>query len=133
MSLRALVTRPEEDARAIAAELRAQGIETILAPMLSIVQRRDPKIDLSGIQALLFTSANGVRAFAAASGARDLPVFAVGDATAGAARNAGFKNVEIDLAGAKQEAVHLGFVQRIDLIDHCFECSVGKRLNGRNR
>ena len=48
---------------------------------------------LDGAQALLFTSANGVRAFAAASARRDLPALAVGDATADAARRAGFADV----------------------------------------
>lgn len=40
--------------------------------------------------ALAFTSINGVEAFAALSRRRDLPVFTVGDATAEAARTAGF-------------------------------------------
>ncbi len=43
---------------------------------------------------MLFTSANGARAFAAASPRRDLPVFAVGDRTEAAARAAGFATVE---------------------------------------
>jgi uroporphyrinogen-III synthase len=51
---------------------------------------------LDGVQAALFTSANGVRAFAAATPRRDFRAFAVGDATAAAARDAGFT----DVAGA---------------------------------
>lgn len=43
--------------------------------------------------ALAFTSVNGVEAFAVLSNQRGLPVFAVGDATAGAARAAGFATV----------------------------------------
>lgn len=43
--------------------------------------------------ALAFTSANGVAAFAALTPDRTRPVFAVGDATAGAARAAGFARV----------------------------------------
>ena len=39
---------------------------------------------------MLFTSSNGVRAFAELSPRRDLPAFAVGDATAAAALAAGF-------------------------------------------
>ena len=42
---------------------------------------------------MLFTSANAVRAFAAASPVRGLPVFAVGDRTAAVAREAGFPQV----------------------------------------
>jgi uroporphyrinogen-III synthase len=94
MSLRALVTRPREDAEEVARDLRARGIEVLLAPMLSIAPVRDPAVDLGGVQAILFTSANGVRAFAAASSERGLPVLAVGDATAAAARKSGFANVE---------------------------------------
>ena len=43
--------------------------------------------------ALAFTSANGVAAFTALAGAPALPVFTVGDATADAARAAGFTTV----------------------------------------
>jgi uroporphyrinogen-III synthase len=50
--------------------------------------------DLAGVQALLFTSANGARAFAALSPRRDIGVLAVGDATATAARSLGFAAVE---------------------------------------
>ncbi len=53
-----------------------------------------PRSTLTGVQALLFTSANGVRAFAALSPRRDLKVFTVGDGSADAARQAGFPNVE---------------------------------------
>jgi uroporphyrinogen-III synthase len=42
---------------------------------------------------LAFTSANGVRAFAQRSGERALPVLAVGEATAAAAREVGFDRV----------------------------------------
>jgi uroporphyrinogen-III synthase len=54
---------------------------------------RDVSVDLTGVAALAFTSANGVRAFADLSGERSIRVFAVGAATAQAARAAGFKLV----------------------------------------
>ena len=94
MALRALVTRPKEDSEKTARALRERGIEPVIEPMLSIRSVPDPRIDLAGVQALLFTSANGVRAFAAASKERAVPVFAVGEATADAARLAGFSEVE---------------------------------------
>ena len=94
MVLRALVTRPKEDAEKVARSLRERGIEPVIEPMLSIRSIPNSAIDLVGIQSLLFTSANGVRAFAAASKERALPVFAVGEATADAARLAGFDGVE---------------------------------------
>ncbi len=65
-----------------------------MCPMLTIILNRGPEPDLSGIQGILFTSANGVRAFAKVAPRRDLPVFAVGDRTAVAARDAGFTLVE---------------------------------------
>lgn len=49
--------------------------------------------DLTGVAALVFTSANGVAAFAALTPDRSRPVFTVGDATAQAARAAGFARV----------------------------------------
>jgi len=90
---RVLITRPWEDAEPLARRLAAQGHEILIEPMLEIVPRDGPPPDLNGVQALLFTSANGVRAFARIHGGRDLPVFAVGDATAGTAREVGFATV----------------------------------------
>ena len=90
--MRALVTRPIEDAAPLEAALKARGIEAVVVPMMSITPAGAPP-RLDGIAALLFTSANGVRAFAARSGDRALKVFAVGGATAQAARQAGFASV----------------------------------------
>ncbi len=100
MTLRALITRPEEDAAPLAAALIQRGIETSIESLLSIRTLPEADIDLSGVQAMLFTSANGVRAFAELAAAkglaawRELPVLAVGDATARTARAAGFTQVE---------------------------------------
>ena len=97
--MRVLVTRPEEDAAGLAAALREAGHEPVMAPLLAVEFLSPAALDpeLCGVQALLFTSANGVRALAALkTGAprRDLPVLAVGDASARAARDAGFSAVE---------------------------------------
>jgi uroporphyrinogen-III synthase len=99
MTLRALITRPEEDAAPLAAALSQRGIETSIESLLSIRTLPEADIDLTGVQAILFTSANGVRAFAelaaakGAAGWREIPVLAVGDATARTARAAGFAQV----------------------------------------
>lgn len=91
--MRLLLTRPREDAEPLAAELRRAGHEVLIEPMLEIRPLPDARLDLGGVQAALLTSANGARALAAATARRDLPVCAVGDATARAARSAGFADV----------------------------------------
>ncbi|MDH3593294.1 MAG: uroporphyrinogen-III synthase [Rhodospirillales bacterium] len=93
--MRVLVTRPEADAAVLVAALEARGHQALVQPLLVIEPAApEPPLDLAGVQALLFTSANGVRAFAEVSSERGLPVFAVGDASAEAARAAGFTGVE---------------------------------------
>ena len=91
--IRALVTRPLPDAGRTAEALAARGVAVLVEPMLGIEFLPPPALDLGGVQALLFTSANGVRAFAAASPERSLPALAAGDATAREARAAGFRRV----------------------------------------
>jgi uroporphyrinogen-III synthase len=92
--LKVIVTRPSPDAEALAAEILRCGGEPILSPVMAIRPRPEP-VDLSGVGALAFTSANGVRIFAALSPARDIDVFAVGEATARAAAAAGFKKIHV--------------------------------------
>ncbi|MET0293427.1 MAG: uroporphyrinogen-III synthase [Phenylobacterium sp.] len=87
------ITRARPGAEATAARVRALGCEPLVAPLLEVRPLTGVPVDLGGVGALAFSSANGVRAFAALSGARDLRVFAVGGATAQAAREAGFETV----------------------------------------
>ncbi len=93
-AMRLLITRPHDDAQPLAAALRADGIDSLIEPLLTVLSIAGPPLDLAGVQALLATSANGVRAFAARQPQRDLPILAVGDATARAARSLGFAGVE---------------------------------------
>jgi uroporphyrinogen-III synthase len=92
--MRVLLTRPEAQSRALAEVLAAKGIEVLVDPLLETVLVEGARIDLEGVQAALATSANGVRALAAATARRDVPLFAVGPATAEAARAEGFVRVE---------------------------------------
>ena len=91
---RVWITRAQPGAARTAARLTALGYEPVVAPLLTIRPLSDALAsapDLSTVAALAFTSPNGVEAFAALTPAlRDRPVFAVGDATADAARDAGF-------------------------------------------
>jgi uroporphyrinogen-III synthase len=87
------ITRAQPGAEVTAERVRALGHEAIVAPLLAVKPLADVEVDLGGVAALAFTSANGVRAFADLSGERNLRVFAVGAATANAARAAGFRLV----------------------------------------
>lgn len=90
-----LVTRPEPDATAFAERIAALGHKPLIAPLLDI-RFHDAKVSLDDVAALVFTSANGVRALVHAvpdAPSRGIDVFAVGEATASAAREAGFSPV----------------------------------------
>ena len=100
--MRIWITRAQPEAEATAERLRAMGHEPVVQPLLEVRPSGDPP-DLAGVGALAFTSRNGVRAFAALSKGRSLPAFAVGDATAQAAREAGFS----DVASASGDVVAL--------------------------
>lgn len=87
------ITRAQPGADVTAGRVRAMGHEALVAPLLAVKALDNVSVELSGVAALAFTSANGVRAFADRSGDRSLKVFAVGAATALAARAAGFRSV----------------------------------------
>ncbi len=91
-----LVTRPESDAREVSSRLETMGHRVSLAPLLA-AEFDDPEpIRLDGVQALVATSRNALRALAqspALEAALRLPLFAVGPATGEAARQAGFSRV----------------------------------------
>ena len=89
----ALVTRPREDAEGVSRELRTRGLDVVVEPLLDI-HHLDVEVDAHGVQGILATSANGVRALARLLPDRDLPVWAVGDATAAMAREVGYGRVE---------------------------------------
>ena len=93
---RLLLTRPHQDSVALADSLKDHGVDALIEPMMTIRMNEAPPLDLAGVQAILLTSANGARALATACpdrAARQLPVLAVGCATAQAARAAGFSAV----------------------------------------
>lgn len=87
--LRVAITRAQPEADRTAERVRARGHEAIITPLLKIVPC-GYDTNTEGAQAIIFTSTNGVRAFPDARGARDRIVLTVGDATAEAAREAGF-------------------------------------------
>ncbi len=105
--MRALVTRPRAEAAELTDALAARGIAALLEPLLDIHYRdlgHPP--DLAGVQAVLCTSANGVRAFARLGQERAVKLFAVGEATAARARAEGFGGVD-SAGGAVGDLVDL--------------------------
>src|SRR5437870_4476679 len=91
-----LVTRPSPDNDRSAAALRAQGFEVLLAPMLRFERVALPGDLGSEFGAVIITSGNALRAVAPQlkdSPLKRLPLFAVGEQTASAARDAGFVKV----------------------------------------
>jgi uroporphyrinogen-III synthase len=92
-----LVTRPEPDNAATAAALRTKGLEVLLAPMLRFEPVAFHDDADARYSAIIVTSANALRAIEAdlAGHLLTLPVFAVGERTAEAARHAGFRDVMV--------------------------------------
>jgi len=93
-----LLTRPEEESQKLAQSLIALGHGAHCDPLLKIDQIKTDKTTSSKItsgnfQAVLFTSANGVRAFARTAQPGGMPCYAVGASTAEEARAAGFHPV----------------------------------------
>lgn len=119
-AMRALVTRPRAQAEMLAVLLAGQGVEAVIEPLIDIVERTASLPDLAGVQAILCTSANGVRALARASGERGVALLAVGDATARAAHAAGFR----DVASAGGDVADLARLAR-----QCLRPDKGKLLH----
>lgn len=107
-----LVTRPDTDASETAGRLAAMGIETRVAPLMSLEVLPTGLPDPRGFAAIAVTSANALRALEARGALARytaLPLYAVGDKTARTARALGFAQVES--AGG-------GFSDLVDLLAH---------------
>jgi uroporphyrinogen-III synthase len=91
--MKVLITRSEVDAAPLVDLLGARNIVSVVDPMIKVRLTPGSPLSLTGVQALLMTSANGVRAYCARNTEREIPLFAVGDATAREARANGFNNI----------------------------------------
>ena len=87
-----LVSRAEPGATHSVEALRKRGVKAIKAPTADILFL-DKRLNMCGVSALVFTSANGVRAYTRVSKRFDVPAFCVGTATANLARSFGFDQV----------------------------------------
>ena len=111
---RLLVLRPEPGASATAERARTLGLEPVLMPLFEIEPIAWTAPDPAGFDALLLTSANAVR-----FGGEELktlsalPVHAVGEATAEAARGAGLTVSTVGEAGVDELLVSLGAELRL--------------------
>src|SRR3984893_9096646 len=91
-----LVTRPQPDDEATAAALRARDFEVLKAPMLRFEPVAFQDDTDAAYGAVIVTSANALRGIGPHlenSRLLGLPLFAVGERTADAARDAGFEKV----------------------------------------
>ena len=91
-----LVTRPNPDDETTASALRARGFEVLRAPMLRFEPVAFHDDEDARYGAVIVTSANALRGIAPhLKGSRllKLPLFAVGEHTASAARGIGFEKV----------------------------------------
>ena len=97
---RVLVLRPEPGASATVERARRLGLDAIVVPLFEVEPAAWQPPKAGEFDALLLTSANAVRHGGEGLKAlRDLQVYAVGEATARAAREAGFDVASVGEAG----------------------------------
>ncbi|MDC9701461.1 MAG: uroporphyrinogen-III synthase [Alphaproteobacteria bacterium] len=91
-----LLTRPYEEGCKTAETLRKRGFTVIHEPLIQVRVLEGKAPDLSGIQAVVVTSSNGVRALERRMSGRKLtplPIYTVGEASARTAYGLGFTRV----------------------------------------
>lgn len=125
-----LITRPAGEAQAVADAVRERGFKPFVEPMLEIRPVAATLPALSIYDALVFTSANAVRAFCALESPRDLPVYAVGPETAAAAKAGGFETV---MAGPGGVQNLLEILPRDKKLLHLSGDDVAKTIPGADR
>lgn len=109
---RLLLTRPAAAAAAFAKEAAALGFDPLIAPMAVYEDVPSAPLDTAGVQAVLLTSGHAAAVLARRTSDRSVPVLAVGDATARAARAAGF--LDVTSAGGDGAALAALVRQRLD-------------------
>ena len=94
--MKVIVTRPEPDGPVLAGRLARLGYEAVQAPLMTIRFADSASLPAEPVQALLVTSANALRALEHLGNAGpllDVPVLAVGPASARQARELGFSDI----------------------------------------
>lgn len=103
--MRLILTRPLDRCQPLAERLLAEGDEVFIAPVLRIghLPVQEPTEPL---QAVIFTSVQGVEAIAGLRGFKIFPAFVVGKKTATAAHKIGFEHV-YNAEGASEDLLKL--------------------------
>jgi uroporphyrinogen-III synthase len=122
-----LVLRPEPGASATVERARQRGLDAFAVPLFEIEPVEWSAPDAASFDGLLITSANAMRAAGdRLQGLRGLKVYAVGDATALAARDEGFDVAAVGDAGVERllasieadlRLLHLGGEDRKEIGD----------------
>jgi uroporphyrinogen-III synthase len=96
VSLPVLILRPQPGADETAARARALGLVPVVAPLFTVRALPWPPPPAGEFDAIMLTSANAARRAGAGLAAfLGLPCYAVGEATAAAASDAGFADVRV--------------------------------------
>jgi uroporphyrinogen-III synthase len=94
--MKILVLRPQPGADETAARAHALGLEAVVAPLFTVRPLAWKPPDPAGFDAVMLTSASAARqASDGLAPFKQLPCYAVGEATAAAARETGFQDVRI--------------------------------------
>ena len=80
--LKALVTRPREQAQPLVDALKASGFDVVLEPLIRVEPLSDDPIDVAAYDCVLVTSANGARELARRMTAPPAQLAAIGPGTA---------------------------------------------------
>ncbi len=106
---RLIVLRPEPGATKTVREARQRGLDAVAIPLFEVEPVAWEVPDLNHFNALLLTSANAVLyGGAGLEVLKSLPVYAVGPATAEAAREAGFEIAVTGAAGVDELLSRIG-------------------------
>ncbi|MGZ8351277.1 MAG: uroporphyrinogen-III synthase [Allosphingosinicella sp.] len=124
MSRSLLILRPEPGAEATAARAREMGLEPLKAPLFSVRPVAWTAPDPGGFDAVMLTSAHAARsAGERLTSFHLMPCYAVGEATAAAARAAGFAEVR---TGPADGAALLGAMAAVGVGSAFHPCGVDR-------
>ncbi len=133
MSLPVLILRPRDSALRTAAKVRDLGLEPIVDPLFELESIDWAPPDVSQFDSLLLTSANAVTfAGQALEKLSGLPVLAVGEKTAEAARKAGLTIAETGNGGAAELLAGLPDDQYVQILRLTGKDHVALDPSGRN-